>query len=205
MNWNDYEAVWKRQELPVGADADVKVLLGTFEAKSRKLHATIRARDLAEAGAGLVVAAAYALTWRQVGTQGWPLAFGIALILGVAGFFISERFRARRVRLGVDATLLAKIEADIAELRHQCALLRSLWTWYLLPCAGAIAIQVGVLIRRSRPLDPIREPLFLLGLGAFFALVFWLAWAINRRALRMRLAPRLEELEKLRREILAER
>ena len=41
MNWNDYEAVWKRQELPVGADADLATLRETFETKRRKMGHTI--------------------------------------------------------------------------------------------------------------------------------------------------------------------
>ena len=39
MNWNDYEAVWKRQALPVGADADLATLRETFETKRRKMAA----------------------------------------------------------------------------------------------------------------------------------------------------------------------
>jgi hypothetical protein len=201
MNWSDYEAVWKRQEPPVGMDADVSQLRSTFESKSRKQHASILVRDYAEAGAGLIVSAAYAFFWRQIGESGWPMAIGIVLILGVSGLFLRERVRARRSRLGVDAPLLAKVEHDIAELKHQCRLLQSLWTWYLGPCALAIAIQIGVIYRRSAPWGPLRDPWVLLGFAAFFAIVLWIAWAINLHALKHRLLPRLEELEKLRRDL----
>lgn len=201
MNWNDYEAVWKRQPLPVGAEADIAELRATFETKRRKLAAAIQVRDYAEAGAGLIIAAAYAFFWWQLGRAGWPLAFAIVLILGVVGFFVRERLRARRLRLGADAPLVAKVAADIAELRHQCRLIRSMWAWYLAPCAGAMVIQGWVIIRRAPAWSPLHAPLFLLGLGLFFAVVFWFAWLMNRHALRKQLEPRLAELEKLHRDL----
>jgi hypothetical protein len=204
MNWSDYEAAWRRQEPPVGRDADLPTLRATFETRSRKLHGAMLVRDLSEAGAGLVVVGAYAYFWRQLGAAGWPMAFAIALVLGVSGFFVRERLRARRLRLGADAPLLAKVEADIAELRHQRRLLRTVWAWYLAPCAGAIAIQVAVILHRLPSWDPLREPAIFLGFFGFFALVFWFAWHINRRALRKRIQPRLDELEKLLKDLLAE-
>jgi len=204
MNLNDYEGVWKRQELPVGSNADIASLVATFETKSRKLHAVVKVSDFAEAGAGFVVATAYAFFWWQMGRAGWPLAFAMALILGVTGFFLRERIRARRTRLGADAPMLEKIDADLRVLRRRCHLVRTLWVWYLGPCAGAIAIQVGLIIHRSPPWDPIREPAVFIGFCTFFALIFWFVWTINRRAVRKRLEPRIEELEKLRREITSD-
>ena len=198
MNWNDYEALWKRQELPRGEAAELPDLYATFETRRRKLRGAIWGRDLAEAGAGVIVALAYVYYWWQVGRAGWPMAFALGLILGVTGFFVRERIRARRLRLGADATLRAKVEADIAELRHQCRLLRTVWAWYLAPCAGAIAIHLTVIIQRAPAWSPLRQPLVVLGFGAFFAAVIWFAWVINRRALRRQLEPRLAELEKLR-------
>jgi hypothetical protein len=202
MDWSDYEGVWKRQELPLGAGADVSDIARTFEAKSRKLRCAAAARDFAEAGAGLVVAAAYVCFWWKVGKSGWPIAIAIALVLGVSGFFLRERFRVRRKRLGPDAPLLAKVEADLAELRRQARLVRSLWWWYLGPCAGAIAVQVGIMVHRSPPWGPLRNPAVLTVFCGFFALVLWFAWEVNRAALRRRIHPRTEELEKLRLELL---
>jgi hypothetical protein len=204
MNWSDYEAVWKRQEVPVGAAADPAKLLESFERKSRKLHAAIQVRDWAEGGAGIFVAGIYAFFWWKVGKAGWPLAFAIALILFVSGKFARERWRAKRTRIGADAPMLAKVDADIRELRHQAHLLRTLWAWYFAPITGAMAIQLGLIVHRSPSWDPIREPIVLLVFCGFLGLVTWFAWEINRRALRKRLQPRILELEKLRSEILSE-
>jgi hypothetical protein len=203
MNLSDYEAVWKRQELPVGINADPVNLRETFETKRRKMAAAILVRDWMEIMASGVVVVFYGFYWRQSGPSGWPMAGAILLVFIVAAFFLRERIRARRLRLGADATLLTKVEADVAELRHQCNLARTVWKWYLAPCAGAIAIHCWVIVQRTPAWSPLRQPLGLLCLGAFFAAVIFFAWVINRRALRKRLEPRLAELEKLRRELLS--
>ena len=210
MNLNDYEAIWKRQELPVGADADVADLKHTFETKRRKQATTLFVRDLVEALAGLLVSAVFAYVWWHIGREGWPLVFAIALVLGVSGFFARERFRVRRIRLGANATLLAKTESDLAELRHQRRLLLDLWSWYLLPLAAAMAI-VFVTVARLLPAEFIaalrKSPAALAWILAYFALilplVFGGAWWLNRRAVRKQIEPRIEELEKLRSDLLS--
>jgi hypothetical protein len=197
MNWSDYEAVWKRQEPPVGANADLPALFASFESRSRKMHAVLMVRDLAEAGAGILVSSFYVFFWLKMGKGAWPMALAIVLILGVSAIFVRERSRARRYRLSADASLLAKVENDIALLRHQRRMVKSLWIWYLGPCAAAMFIQCSVIYRREPAWSPLHEPVILLIFGAFFALLFWFAWEINRRALRKRIEPRLQELEKM--------
>jgi hypothetical protein len=214
MNWNDYEAVWKRQELPVGADADLSNLRETFEPKRRKLAKGLFARDILEGSTGLLVSGVLAHFWWRMGKDGWPIMLAIALILGVTGFFIRERIRAHRNRLGSGAPLLAKVEADIAELRHQRHLLLNLWSWYLAPLAAVMVIVgatlVRLLITKAPPgfLSALWENPAALAWIIFYVtivvpLCFWGAWAINRRAVRKRIEPRLEELEKLHRDLLS--
>ena len=203
MNWNDYEAIWKRQEQPVGANADVMALKATFETKRRKLAAALFARDLLEAGTGVVVCFAFAFIWWQAGRAGWPMGLAILLVLGVSGVFIRERFRARRLRLGADATLLAKVEADIDELRHQRNLFLKMRRWYLGPIFAAVLMVNATLYLHARAWEPARDPWFNAGFIGFYLLLSWFAWVINRREVRRRLEPRLEELEKLRRDLLS--
>jgi xanthosine utilization system XapX-like protein len=212
MNWNDYEEVWKRQALPVGATADVAELRHTFEAKRRKLAATLLVRDALEASAGLLVAGVFAFVWWHMGKEGWPIAPAIVLLLGVTGFFVRERIRTHRQRLGPEASVLAKLEAELAELRHQRRLLLDLWAWYLAPCAGAI-VCFGLAVIRKMILDLppgfftklLDHPLLVAGiLGycvVFLPLLFWGIRAMNRRAVRKNIEPRIEELEKLRQEL----
>ena len=178
MNWSDYETIWKHQELPVGADADLSNLRETFESKRRKMAKGLFARDLLEGATGLLVSGVFANVWWHMGKPGWPLAFAIALILGISGFFVRERNRAHRHRLGADAPLLAKIEADIAELRHQRHLLFHLWSWYLAPLAAAVVIigitLVRIAIMKAPPgyLDTVREhPAALAWIVGYFVVV----------------------------------
>ena len=147
MNLNDYEAIWKRQGLPVGRGADAAQLQETFESKRRKLAATLLTRDLTELIACLVASAVYAWVWYQIGRSGWPLAIALALLLGVTVFFVKDRVRVHHHRLGPETPILVKLTADIAELQHQRTLLRTIWKWYLTPIAGAMAIFVLTLLR----------------------------------------------------------
>jgi F0F1-type ATP synthase assembly protein I len=209
MNWNDYEAAWKRQPLPVGPAADLTGLRDTFETKRRKLAATLQIRDYMESGAGLLVSAIFAWIWSRLGREAWPIGLAILLMLGVSAFFLRERRRAHRLRLGPEASLLAKIDADLAELRHQRHLLLNVGTWYLLPCAGAIVLfGIAVFLKMRRELPPERfselsDHAWLIGgfagfMVVFMGLLFWAVWAMNRQAVRKNIEPRIAELEKLR-------
>jgi hypothetical protein len=212
MNWNDYEAAWKRQPLPLGAEADVADLRTTFESKRRKLAATLQVRDWLESAAGLLVAAVFAFIAWHMGRDGWPVWLAIGLILGVSGFFLRERLRARRLRLGSEATLLAKLDADLAELQHQRRLLLNVWSWYLLPIAGAMGLFCFAAFRKMiREVPPgfieklWANPWLVAPILGYFLillpLLFWLVWWLNRRAVRLNVEPRIAELEKLRAEL----
>lgn len=205
MNWNDYEAAWKRQPAPLGLAADLTELKGSFEGRRRKLAATLLLRDCAESAAGLLVAAFIVFVWTHLGAKGWPLGFALALILGLSGFFLLERLRARRGRLGPEAGLLAKVEADLAELRHQHRLLSNIWRWYLAPCGAAILIVSATLLRMLPPgfIEQVwQHPRVLAWFALYFLvllpLLFWAIAAANRRVVRLNIEPRLQELEKLR-------
>lgn len=201
MKLSDYETVWKRQPLPRGAEADLGQLRETFETKRRKTAATFLVRDWLELLACGFMTVVYALFWKKVGPDGWPMGFAILMILLVAGVFIRERLRTRRNRLGADAPLLAKISADLAELRHQRELLHRVWLWYIAPCAVAMSIHASVIVRRTRPWDPLREPVSLAAIIIFVGVLCWSVWIINRRAVRQRIEPRIAELEKLEQDV----
>ena len=203
MNWNDYEAIWKRQPLPLGSAADLAALKQTFEEKRRKLAATLWVRDLAEASAGVFVSAAFIyIAWHQPKVA-WPIAIAVALVLGVTVFFVRERIRTHRQKLGLDAPLLAQLEAEIAELQHQRRLLLGIWAWYLAPCAAATFILCATIYANRQPWERELFLLVLAGFGLLVALALWFVWILNRRAVRQQIEPRLAELEKLHRDLLS--
>ena len=205
MNWNDLEVIWRRQEPPVGASADLAHLRETFETKHRKMAVALAVRDWSEAGAGLVGSAAFIFIAYELWHHGkifWPVTIGAALTLGVTSVFIRERLRARRQQLGADAMLRAKIEADIATLQRQRRLLDNVVAWYLAPLFVAVLTVIATFYMNAKPWEPTREPWFVGGFIAFQALLFVGVWALNRHAGRTQIDPRLAELEILRREFL---
>jgi len=198
MNWRDYEAVWKRQPLPVGAGADIAVLRETFESTHRKMAATLQVRDISEAAAGVVGAICFGFVWWQQGVAGWPIAFAIILILRVSGVYVRERLVAQRQQAGDGTTMVEKVNRDLEVLQRQRQLFRDMWRWYLAPIFVAIYIVV-LTISSNRPAwDPLRSLSFQLGFLIFNGLIFWFVWFINRRVVRLQVEPRIAELEKLR-------
>lgn len=203
MNLHDFEAIWKRQELPRGSAAELEALHATFATKNRKLAATLLVRDLAEASAGLLVAVVMGFVGWKLGPTAWPVAVGIALVLGVTGFFLSERVRAHRRKLGAEAPMLAKLDAEIVELGHQRRLLLGLWKWYVAPLAAAIVIM-SLTIRAHLPAwSTGRDPLLMGGYFLLVAAMMAAVWWMNRQTVRRRIEPRLVELEKLRSDLLS--
>ncbi len=196
MNWNDLKTIWSGQKLSADPGADQAELQRTFETKRRKLARGLFWRDMREAAAGLFVAGVFAYTWWQMGKQGWPIGFAVVLMLGLTGFFVRERVRAHQQRLGADAPLLAKIEADLAELRHQRRLLLSVGNWYLAPCIVAAAV-VSCTALVHAPIALSAKLLAGVIMLLILALTCWGVWALNRWAVRKCLEPRLEELERL--------
>ena len=204
MNWSDYESAWKRQELPKGADADLERLRDTFESKSRKLAGALLIRDWSEISASIFVIGFYLWYWRKVGADGWPMALAIVCVLFVAAFFLRERSRVRRMRLGVDAPLTAKIKADIEELKHQRRLWSKAWVWYLAPCFGAITTHGVVIFGQLPDWSAINSITGRLIVGALMATLGAGTWWTFRRAIRVQIDPRIVELEKLHDNIFAE-
>jgi hypothetical protein len=202
MNWNEWEMIWKRQELPRGAVVDLAKLRETFDLKSRQFARTLWLRDWLETGAGGVVLVFMAVIWWHQGRSGWPIGVAMALVTGVMAFFVRERCRARKARPAPDALLLVRLDADLAELRHQRHLLGTVASWYLVPLGMAIVLVSITLSRRQPAWNPAGSPIFLGAYLAFVAgLLVWVWW-VNRRAVKQRVEPRLAELQKLRDELV---
>ncbi len=212
MNWNDWEMIWRRQELPIGADADLSVVRQTFEEKRRKLARGILVRDFIEGVGGVVLSLAFGLWAWRTGRAGWPFGLGVLLILGVSSVFLHSWFRTRRSRVGPQASLLARLDVNIAELRHQRRLLDNIGKWYLTPYIIAIGLMGHDLSqyagRRAPPgflITLLTTPvtlawILILLLVSVWALWWW--WRGIQHVIHRQIDPRLEELLEMRRDLL---
>jgi hypothetical protein len=195
MNWNELQQLWQTQQSiatpPVWNPAE-------FEQQRTRLARTLAWRDWLEAGVGIAVAVFFVVTLLPLGPAAWPGWISVVLILGVSAFFIRERRRTRRTTPSPESPLIIRLDADIAELRHQCRLLNTVVLWYVLPIMLSIILLFwGVRSAMPAPLPSLwswRVVLFGLGALGFSAFVVW----INREAVRTTLEPKLRELNSIR-------
>ena len=201
MNWNDLEVMWRRQPVPERTDADLSELRATFEAKRRKTKLIVQLRNGSEAGAGMVVIIFIGRQIWKLGSVAWPLYISLAFILGITARFALDYWRAYRIRLGPEATVLAKIDAEIAELRHQRRFLAHWETWYLLPCLGILVTGFWGISRAKRDAfaaDFVRMLFttpatltFIIAMVGFIAFALVLAARSVRRTISKNITPRI--------------
>jgi hypothetical protein len=213
MSWNDWEAAWRRQEPPVGATADVESIKQSFEAKRRKFARTVLMRNVAEGGTGIVLTPVMVLITCHYGKEGWPLAISTALLFGVTCVFIVDLIRSVCRRVGPGASMLAKIEADIAELRHQRSFINTWWAWYLLPGVAAIGISFVTLGRLNYGTAPpgyltnlLTTPITLAWIIVLIAVPSYFlhgVWRDLQKAIK-NIQLRIDELEALRQYLLSD-
>lgn len=197
MNWTDCAAAWKRQEVPAASAAEVAALEASFESRRRQMASARRVRNLIEGSAGPVVALCLAILWWTTGRSGWATALAILLILAgstaVFGAAWLGRIRARRSRPGADAPLLIRVDTDIADLQRERRQLLTMRTWSFAPVYAAVLLIPFVFILKRYGVS------FPIAFSGYYAAVVLLASVHNRREVRKRLDPRLDELERLRR------
>lgn len=201
MNWTELEKTWQAQ-LPRFAPAEWQP--AEFEQRRRQLARTLARRDWLEAGASLLAAGGFTavlVLLRVNDWRGW-LAVGLLLALGVG--FVRERQRVRRLRVAPGAPLLVQLEAEIAELRHQAHLLRTVALWYLAPILASIALLGWALVRKIAAAGVTVDygSLCWIG-GASVALAVAVGW-LNHWTARTWIEPQLAAREKARAEWLAE-
>lgn len=201
MNWDDLRNTWSRQSLPAWHAPDLAALEREFTAKQRKQSRGAFWRDVNEMAAGVLMAFVYGVVAWFMGPAGWPLVFSILAVLGLSGFFLRERLRVRREQPAVDAPLLVRIDAEIAEQRHQHRLLSTVAFWYLGPCLFAGLVFAGTVLAHG----PKQLAARVGGAAAFlviFALTSWGVVWVNRVAVRKVIQPRIQELEQWRKNLI---
>lgn len=216
MNWNEWEMIWRRQQAPIGAGADLALLKQTFEEQRKKLRRSVLLRNVSEGVTGLALFTLLAFIGARAGVGGWRMWTGLTLLLGVSLVFAFDSVRARRSRVPGDATILAKIDAEIAELRHQRRLLARIGLWYFLPLTASFLLIVSAWVARiGREIPPgmlhdavhdaVNTPRIIIWLILTPAItggaIVWI-WLVQVKSIRTRVNARLEELKKLREDFL---
>lgn len=200
MNWNELQRAWQGELLRLSPG---RWNPADFAARRRRLARTLAVRDWTEAAAGAVVASGFAcflLFFRISDWRGWA---AVLLTAMVSVAFVRERWRARRARPPVEAALLARLEAEIVELRHQRNLLRGILWWYLSPLGVAMLLFTWSLFAHIEAAGVTPDVTMLWFLGAATLGLGAAIWWLNRWTVRAWLEPLLEACERERAELAA--
>jgi hypothetical protein len=207
MNWNELEVIWRRQEIP-STTTDVEEITRTFEQRHRRLRTNLLIRNAAEGGTGLIMTPVLVYLWMRSGKAGWPLGITTAILFAVTCVFVLDQLRIWRQRLGPGVPLLAKVEAELFELRHQRRLIQTWAWWYLLPGVVAIVIAWITISRLNYGKAPpgllteiLTTPITMAWIAILAAVVgfaLWRVWRSNCDAIQKQIDPRIVELEMLR-------
>lgn len=193
MNWNELEQVWRTQ---AAAFAPPAWNLAEFETQRRRRARRLALRDWLEAGTGFAVAAFFAAFLSLLGARHWSGWAAVTLVVTVSIFFLRERRRAHCFRVPSEATLRERLSAEIAELRHQRALLRGVALWYLAPLLGASGLFVHALQEWARAAGGQLDTGPIVWLAAGGVALGVAVWWINRIAVRTWIEPQLADGER---------
>jgi hypothetical protein len=139
MNDDDLKKLWQQQPLR-NPDTSAAQLVSAMQNKTTELRRTLLARDVRELSACVFVGIIFGIYYF---IEPAPVSRVGALITVAGAIFIACKILyARRATPAAepDATLVESLRAELHSVRTQSQLLRSVWSWYLLPLA------VGVLV-----------------------------------------------------------
>lgn len=199
MNWNEIEQVWRTAPVEPSAVIDP----AGFALRRRRMQQSLARRDWLEAVVGLGVAASFAGFLLFLGVADWRGWLAVGLVLAVSGVFAVERRRAHRLRPTPDASLLAQLDGEIAELHHQRRLLQRVAWWYLLPLGAATLLFAWALLAAVAERTGRFDGGFLWRFGGIIVAVDLAIWWLNRRAITTEIEPRLRACESARAELTA--
>ena len=199
MNWNELEKLWQNQGSAFAAPAwDVK----EFAAHQRSLSRRLAWRDWTEVAVSLSVAGVFAAVLWLLEIRDWRGWIGVLLVLGVGLKFAHERRRAALRRPTPEAPLLAQLDAEIVELRHQAALLRRVGKWYLAPLAVAFGFLGWAFVRHLAAAGVAVNVAPLMWIGGSTLGIFVGVWWLNDYTARSWIDPQLAARERARAELL---
>ena len=188
MKASELEYLWQKQQPIELTPEKIGRITAIANEVDRGFRRKILWRDLREIGAALIMAAVLALLGKT-----WLRWVAVASCLFVVAWIIRSRIMARPSR--EMPSVIERLQQMIRETEIQIRMGRSLFWWYLLPCAVAMAAML--LDCPPRDLSSSRL-LFLVGpVIPLFLGIYWLnQWAVRKKLVprRDRLRHALEEL-----------
>jgi hypothetical protein len=140
---DDAQALWQSQ--PRG---DAVISLEEIRERARRMERRVARRNLREYAAAPFVLAAYGLTlW--AGRSG-VVRIGAGLVMAATIFVLYQiRLRGTAASLPADLALRSALEFHRSQLVRQRDLLRSVWSWALLPFVpGMLLMLIGASLAR---------------------------------------------------------
>lgn len=212
MNFEDLQQVWQQDAQSASGPEVNAALLRSVKASSRKFKRRIFWRDCREVAASFLVSFVFGRAAWEANAEGnpsWPAWVAAVLPLGVAAFFLVDRWASARRHAPHGDDVLAEIDRAAAAVKHQIWLLRNVLWWYLLPLglsAMFLALQLVLYMPTGLPANVALTIKIVVGfcvIGPVWCFDWWV-WKINQKAIRVNLEPELAELEARRREITGE-
>ncbi|HTB84362.1 MAG TPA: serine hydrolase domain-containing protein [Candidatus Sulfotelmatobacter sp.] len=209
MNFEDLQKSWQAQDAGRKITMDADFLMKEVRRDQRRFRRMIFWRDVREVGVAAVLVPFFINIGRH--DHAWP-AYVIAFACFMVGSYILiDRWRHKRSLPSTHDSLKNCAAASLTDVTHQIWLLKNILWWYLLPFAVPMLIWMVWMFWQMPP--PGAENIFSLifsmvfkTFGVLFSLGFtaavngFLYW-LNQFAVKKRLEPRRQELEKLLKEI----
>jgi len=141
MNDDELKLLWQQQPLRDPAPSPAQVM-SAMQKQTTQLRGTLLARDVRELAACVFVGVVFGIYYFL---ERAPVSRVGALITVAGVMFIAWKILyARRATPAAkpDATLVESLRAELHSVRTQSQLLRSVWSWYLLPLAVGVLVFV---------------------------------------------------------------
>jgi len=141
MNDDELKKLWQQQPLRDPAPSPAQVM-SAMQKQTTQLRGTLLARDVRELAACVFVGVVFGIYYFL---ERAPVSRVGALITVAGVMFIAWKILyARRATPAAkpDATLVESLRAELLSVRTQSQLLRSVWSWYLLPLAVGVLVFV---------------------------------------------------------------
>ncbi len=178
----DLHALWQSQ-----SRGETTISLDEIRSRARRLERIVARRNLREYVAAAIVTPVFGLTmW--VGPSG-TIRLGAGLIIAATVFFVYHlHTRGAAKSSPADLALRASLDFHRVQLERQRDLIRSVWSWALLPFVpGFLLLQIGLALAL-----PARTARFI-GISVVFLVLLVGLHGLNRRVA-ARIQQRLDRL-----------